>query len=353
MMIGGFTNPILAGGGTVSSMNVDFIASTQSTQIGATISFTNLSDPTPIFNFWEFGDGDFSTASNPDKVYSSFGTFSITLNACDLISGGIETKTDYISIQSVFDPDAFDYINRVETADAQTLEIEIQSAINNLVVELKDEGLWDDITQLVLLSGPRTLSGILVPLKGVTPSNPSNVFVSSDYNRKTGLKGNRSSKWLDTNVANNTLPDDAHVSVFISESVSFNGQAAIGSGTNQFDQPGAKIITIGQDISSGFHRIKAPLDVSATPQPTNFCGLSRTGNTVDRLINTTLSSGLSNTVGTIDITTNVVVFARGSESSRQLYSGARLKHWSLGSSIDLSKLKTALDNYYTEIDAIL
>ncbi len=97
MGIGSFFNPILAGGGTVSSMDVDFIASTQSTEAGATISFTNLSDPTPIFNFWEFGDGDFSTASNPDKIYNISGTFSVTLNACDLTSGGIETKNNYIT----------------------------------------------------------------------------------------------------------------------------------------------------------------------------------------------------------------------------------------------------------------
>jgi len=98
-MIGGFTNPILQGGATVS-MSVDFSASTQSTEIGATISFTNLSDPTPDFNFWDFVDGDFSTASAPDKVYLSNGTYSITLNACDNISGGIETKTNYINISS-------------------------------------------------------------------------------------------------------------------------------------------------------------------------------------------------------------------------------------------------------------
>jgi hypothetical protein len=100
MGIGSFFNPILAGGGTVSSMDVDFIASTQSTQAGEIVSFTNLSDPTPIFNFWEFGDGSFSTASNPDKIYSSIGAFSITLNACDNVSGSIESKNDYIIIES-------------------------------------------------------------------------------------------------------------------------------------------------------------------------------------------------------------------------------------------------------------
>jgi len=135
MGIGSFFNPILAGGGTVSSMDVDFIASTQSTTAGATISFTNLSDPTPIFNFWEFGDGSFSTASNPDKIYSSLGTFSVTLNACDLTSGGIKTKTDYISM---IDPDVEAFLTATSITDSTII-----NAITDLVGDLKSNNLWD------------------------------------------------------------------------------------------------------------------------------------------------------------------------------------------------------------------
>jgi len=99
----GTTEWVAPGGGTGGpSMDVDFSASTQSTIIGSTVSFTNLSDPTPLHNYWEFGDNSFSTASNPDKKYFTDGTYSVKLNACDTTSGGIETKTDYISIQPVF-----------------------------------------------------------------------------------------------------------------------------------------------------------------------------------------------------------------------------------------------------------
>jgi len=96
-MIGGFFNPILQGG-TAASMDVDFVASTQSTDGGVGITFSNLSDPTPVFNFWDFGDGSFSTASTPNKIYFLQGTYSVTLNAVDLVSGGIETKINYINI---------------------------------------------------------------------------------------------------------------------------------------------------------------------------------------------------------------------------------------------------------------
>lgn len=96
MSSGAFFNPILTSG-TSSSMFVDFVASTQSTGVGIGITFSNLSDPTPTFNYWTFGDGSFSTASNPNKTYNFGGTFSITLRAVDDVSGGIEEKINYIN----------------------------------------------------------------------------------------------------------------------------------------------------------------------------------------------------------------------------------------------------------------
>jgi PKD repeat protein len=97
MSSGAFFNPILTSG-TASSMSVDFVASTQSTETGIGITFSNLSSPTPVFNYWTFGDGSFSTASNPNKSYISQGTYSVILRAVDNVSGGIEEKTDYIFI---------------------------------------------------------------------------------------------------------------------------------------------------------------------------------------------------------------------------------------------------------------
>jgi PKD repeat protein len=145
MGIGSFFNPILAGGGTASSMDVDFISSTQSTVPGLTVSFTNLSDPTPIFNFWEFGDGDFSTASNPDKIYSSVGTFSVTLNACDLTSGGIEIKNNYITI---IDPDVEAFLTATSITDTS-----ISTAINDFVIGLKEDNLWNKFYALYPMVG--------------------------------------------------------------------------------------------------------------------------------------------------------------------------------------------------------
>jgi hypothetical protein len=76
-----------------------------------------------------------------------------------------------------------------------------------------------------LLCGARTLAGALVPLVGAAPTN--NNFVDADYNRETGLKGNGSTKYLDSGRANNDDPqDDNHNSAFITQSSTVSEHAA-------------------------------------------------------------------------------------------------------------------------------
>jgi hypothetical protein len=63
--------------------------------------------------------------------------------------------------------------------------------------------------------GARTLSGALTPLAGSTPINTN--FVSGDYNRKTGLVGNGSTKYLDANRNTNLDgQDDCHIALYAS-----------------------------------------------------------------------------------------------------------------------------------------
>ena len=121
----------------------------------------------------------------------------------------------YINPYAFYDTDAQAYISAVETEDGQGLEDGVKNAINSFVLGCKADGIWSAIKASCILAGARTLSGALVPLVGPTPTN--NNFVSGDYNRKTGLVGNGSTKYLDTNQNNNTAPQDSsHNSVYIS-----------------------------------------------------------------------------------------------------------------------------------------
>ena len=108
----------------------------------------------------------------------------------------------------ITDPDAQTYIAAVETADGQAIEGDVALAINDFVVGCKDDGIWDAIKASCILAGARTLSGALVPLKGTAPTNYN--FVSGDYNRETGLKGDGSTKYLDSNRNNDDDPRDSN-----------------------------------------------------------------------------------------------------------------------------------------------
>src|SRR5690606_17746045 len=88
-------------------------------------------------------------------------------------------------------------------------------AIFEFVAALKNGGLWTPIRQLLPLCGARTLSGALIPMKGVNPTNVG--FVGPDYDRKTGLLGDATAKYLDLNVNNAAdLQDDFHLATWVS-----------------------------------------------------------------------------------------------------------------------------------------
>lgn len=254
-----------------------------------------------------------------------------------------------------FDPDALSYITAVETADEEALETNVKTAINNFVIELKTEALWDELQQVVIMAGARTLEGALIPLKGPTPTN--NGFILTDYNRITGLKGNGngavtnpSGKWINSNLLNSSINDFIHGSTWITETTTVNASASFGSGFNVTNQ---KIITIAQDTVGDFYRIKGSTTFNnAVPLATGFTGITRIDNTTVTFFKNNVSTNVTNSVGTIDINDNVIIFGRGSTSNPNSRSNQRLRHWSLGSNLDLVKLQTAFTNLYNVYNTI-
>ena len=110
------------------------------------------------------------------------------------------------------DPDAAAYIAAVEAADGQALEPAIGAAIDTFVKGCKTDGIWTAIKASCILAGARTLPGALVPLKGPAPTNFN--FVAEDYDRITGLRGDGSTKYLDTGRnASSDGRDDVHLAV--------------------------------------------------------------------------------------------------------------------------------------------
>jgi len=132
------------------------------------------------------------------------------------------------------EPEALTYAAAVETEDTQQLEFSVKSAYNNYIRGCKSDAIWLAHKASCILAGARTLAGALVPLVGSAPTNVGGLFVSSDYNRKTGLKGELdSNKYLDSNRAGNADPQNSsHLSVFVTDATNSNTFVIAAGGNN-------------------------------------------------------------------------------------------------------------------------
>jgi hypothetical protein len=232
------------------------------------------------------------------------------------------------------DPDARSYILAVEAADGQTLEAGVKNAYNTFVKGCKSDGIWDAIKASCIMAGARTLSGALVPLKGTAPTNFN--FVSGDYNRETGLLGNGTTKYLDSNRNNNADPQNSkHIAAYRTEAPTGTPGGA-GSGSligNLTNQTGASWLFDNVSPSADTIRVNSVVSIITLQYGSGatFVGASR-------------SSGTSASYR-FSGTTNSVLNASSAPSNENLilyrftnYSSARIAFYSIGESIDLEKL---------------
>ncbi len=75
----------------------DFIANSELSCTGE-VFFTDLSTNAPTEWAWDFGDGDTSDEQHPSHFYTSEGTYTVTLEATNLIGADSEIKTAYITV---------------------------------------------------------------------------------------------------------------------------------------------------------------------------------------------------------------------------------------------------------------
>jgi len=170
------------------------------------------------------------------------------------------------------------------------------------------------------------------------PTN--NNFVSGDYNRETGLKGDGSTKYLDSNRANDDDPqDDKHLSVYRSVAATNNGGLLGSNGTT----------TGHSHIYTGFGSFNFRMNAAASATQSlslntgaAFLGASR---------NAAASFGyrISGTGYTATVTSetpngnNIRVFETGGKTD------ARIAFYSIGEVLDLAALDTRVSALVTAI----
>jgi len=235
------------------------------------------------------------------------------------------------------DADAAAYIAAVEAADGESLEYGVKKAINDFVVGCKSDEIWDAIKASCILAGARTLDGALVPLVGTAPTNVGGLFVSGDYDRKTGLwpgAGN-TTKYLNSNRNYNDDPqNDFHLSVYISTAASSGTKMYIG-GQGSSGSPN-DIYRTAADLNL---RSRGPGAIVGDGNQTGFAGHSRASavNFSYKISGATLAS--VNTTSIASTTPrSILVFARNNEGVVQLHADCRLAFYSIGESLDLAKL---------------
>jgi len=241
------------------------------------------------------------------------------------------------------DPDAAAYILAVEAADGQALEPAVRAAINDFVVGCKNDGIWAAIKASCILAGARTLTGALVPLVGTAPTNVN--FVSGDYDRKTGLVGNASTKYLDSNRAQNVEPqNNIHLSVYVSErnKVSTRNQFIIGDLAST--EAGA-LHLVDRDADTGSRMRTAVFD-SGGPvmaSPTLFGATRDNASSYTRRVNSSSEVVTRNSDGASGFSTRVF--------SNQ--TTARLSFYSIGESLDLAQLDSRVTALINAFDAAI
>ena len=245
-----------------------------------------------------------------------------------------------------FDADAQAYITAVETADGQALEAGVKTAINSFVVGCKSDGIWTAIKASCIMAGARTLTGALVPLKGVAPTNFN--FVPADYNRRTGLVGNGVTKYLNSNRNNNAAPqNNFHMAAHVTTAHSGTTNSTyIGAGIGV---PGVSHLGAAGTLNGLFARVQSSgaLDFGSITQ-TGFLGASRSSSaSFDCRFGSTTAT--ANIASETPANANLLVFGRVVGGA---YINGRIAFYSIGESLDLAKLDsrvTTLINAYTAV----
>ena len=235
-----------------------------------------------------------------------------------------------------------------------TQAVDLANAINNFVVGCKQDGIWDPIKACCIMAAWDGLNGALYPLKGAAPTNYN--FVSGDYDRETGLAGDGSTKYLDSNRNNNADPqNNNHLSAYINRTTG-NTQYFLGARTSG-SEIGGKIAALVSGQNNVYLSNNPSTDTANTiPGPTlgasSFFGTARSNpaSYVGRAIGISQSITQSSTD---PINRNIFVFAVNNSGSPLLPSSCRIAFYSIGESLDLAALDTRVSALITAIGAAI
>lgn len=254
-----------------------------------------------------------------------------------------------------YDADASAYIDAVEAADGQALETATRYAINDFVIGCKQDGIWGAIKASCILAGARTLAGALVPLAGTAPDKYG-TEAGWNYNRETGLQGNGTDNYLDSNRANDADPEsNVHIGYYATTLVA-NGTTAFLIGSSAASANDSLHIASTSNTSPNSHIFRCRQDSANTNSVANqqlgLAALNRSSSSSYTFRNGGVTTSFSSIVaGTT--TFSHYVFGMNQAGTLILPTAARLSFYSIGESLDLALLDARVTDLMTAIGAAI
>jgi hypothetical protein len=175
------------------------------------------------------------------------------------------------------------------------------------------------------------------------------LFVSDDYNRKTGLVGNGSTKYLNTNRPGNADPqNNSHCAVYV-DTVNSTGANSAYAG-DLASSAGATNVGV-TSANAIFFRCRSNASAVGGASATGLLGVSRNSSSAYTYIVsgsttpvTTASDGVS--------TANMFIFGRNSGAGALAFaSNGRINFYSIGESLNLTQLDSRVSALINDIGA--
>jgi hypothetical protein len=229
------------------------------------------------------------------------------------------------------------------------MSVELRAnAINTFITGCKADGIWDAIKACCIMAGWDSLNGALVPLKGAAPTNFN--FVAGDYDRKTGLKGNASTKYLDSNRANNADPQNSkHLATYVNQAPTLDafllssGGAAITGNVTLSRTTGTWRGRLNVDVGV------LTLDSTVITTPA-FVAIVRTSSNAQTIrVNSVTASNTVASVAPNSLTVHVFAAADPLVSRAD----ARLAFYSIGEALDLAQLDSRVTTLISEMETAI
>jgi hypothetical protein len=249
---------------------------------------------------------------------------------------------------SSYDPDAQNYIDRVEAADGAALETVVKDAMNQLFLDLKSNSLWTPLVYALPGSGPRTLAGGYIPLQNAEAAGDLGVV---GWDRKTGFNVNDAAAMgaviLPSSYPENAVgaPDNFSISIWLNQLSGATSYLA-GSNNNEFRKVNTN--------QAQFRSMSGTGDNAGNGSDvTGFRGMSRSNSSnYTRRLN-----GSNATISRTSGTPNTSLFRLfrvpppGFRTPGQASTGTKIGWYHIGTALDLEDLETTVATYLNTINA--